>query len=176
MVSACSRTDVRGPRIHRPEDEIPSVPPAPAPSSAKARKVMLGNRSESEMERDLRSRLHRLGFRFRRHSSPLQGLRCRPDVVFTRKRVAVFVDGCFWHRCPVHGSEPKANGKWWKTKLDANVARDRRNDTALEAAGWQVLRLWAHEPIDAMVAQISAAVAEADSSAFAVPQSGANPS
>jgi DNA mismatch endonuclease (patch repair protein) len=95
--------------------------------------------------------------------------------VFTRKRVAVFVDGCFWHRCPVHGSEPKANGKWWKTKLDANVARDRRNDAALAAAGWRVLRFWAHEPIDAMVARIAIAVAKADSSGRAVRQTGANP-
>jgi DNA mismatch endonuclease, patch repair protein len=164
MVSAGSRAHVRGLRIRETAAEIPSVPPAPAPSSARARNVMLGNRSESEIERDLRSRLHRLGFRFRKHASPLQGLRCRPDVVFTRKRVAVFVDGCFWHRCPVHGSEPKANGKWWKIKLDANVARDRRNDAALAGAGWRVLRFWAHEPVDAMVAQIAAAVAKADSS------------
>lgn len=122
---------------------------------------MLGNRSESEIERALRSRLHRRGLRFRKHASPVPGLRCKADVVFTRKRIAVFLDGCFWHRCPLHGSEPKANGKWWKTKLDANVARDRRNDAALAAAGWQVLRFWAHEPLDAMVARISAVVAEA---------------
>ncbi len=77
-------------------------------------------------------------------------------MVFTRKRIAVFLDGCFWHRCPLHGSEPRANGKWWKTKLGANVARDRRNDAALAAAGWQVLRFWAHESIDAMVARVSA--------------------
>jgi DNA mismatch endonuclease, patch repair protein len=129
---------------------------------------MLGNRSESEVERELRSRLHRSGLRFRKHASPVPGLRCKADVVFTRKRIAVFLDGCFWHRCPLHGSEPKANGKWWKTKLDANVARDRRNDAALAAAGWQVLRFWAHEPLDAIVSRISAAIRGADDPSQAI--------
>lgn len=136
---------------------------------------MRGNRSESEMERELRSRLHRCGLRFRKHASPVRGLRCRVDILFTRKRIAVFVDGCFWHRCPFHGSEPKANGKWWKTKLDANVARDRRNDAALTAAGWRVLRFWAHDPVDGMVDRILAAVAEADTSERTAVQAGENP-
>jgi DNA mismatch endonuclease (patch repair protein) len=136
---------------------------------------MLGNRSESEIERDLRSRLHRGGLRFRKHASPLPGLRCKADVVFARKRIVVFVDGCFWHRCPLHGSEPKANGKWWKTKLDANVARDRRNDAALTAAGWRVLRFWTHEPVEGMVNRILASIAEVDTSERAAAQAGANP-
>jgi DNA mismatch endonuclease, patch repair protein len=123
---------------------------------------MLGNRSESEIERELRSLLHRRGLRFRKHAPPLAGLRCKPDVVFTRKRIAVFVDGCFWHRCPLHGSEPKANADWWRTKLDANVARDRRNDAALDAAGWRVLRLWTHDPVEGMVDRVSRAVAESN--------------
>ena len=139
-----------------PDPPIPSVPPAPPPSSATARKVMLGNRSESAIERILRSELHRRGLRFRKHLSPVPGLRCKLDVAFPRQRLAVFVDGCFWHRCPIHGSEPKANAAWWKTKLDANVARDRRNDRALREAGWTVLRLWAHVPIDDMAKEVSA--------------------
>lgn len=106
------------------------------------------------MEVALRSELHRRGMRFRKHLAPLRGLRCKPDIVFPRKRVAVFVDGCFWHRCPEHGSEPKANGEWWQQKLKANVARDRRNDAALSEAGWTVLRLWTHEPLDEMVARV----------------------
>lgn len=133
---------------------VPSVPPAPAPSSPRARNVMLGNRSESSPEVALRSALHKRGLRFRKHVAPVQGLRCKPDIVFTRRRIAVFVDGCFWHRCPDHGSKPKANGEWWRRKLDANVARDRRNDAALIEAGWTVLRFWTHEPLEAMVAQI----------------------
>lgn len=123
-----------------------------------ARQVMLGNRSESAVERELRSALHRHGLRFRKHVPPLEGLRCRADVVFTRQRVAVFLDGCFWHRCPVHGSAPKANSHYWGPKLDANVARDRRNDQTLRGAGWVVLRFWAHESIDSMVDVIASAV------------------
>ncbi len=127
------------------------IPPPPRPSSPTARKVMLGNRSESGIERVVRSELHRRGLRFRKHASPVPGLRCRPDIVFTKARVAVFVDGCFWHRCPIHGSSPKANASYWKPKLDANVARDRRNDAALADAGWSVLRFWAHQPVDEIV-------------------------
>jgi DNA mismatch endonuclease (patch repair protein) len=121
---------------------------------------MLGNRSESEVERVLRSVLHRRGLRFRKHVRPIRGLRCRPDIVFTRQRIAVFVDGCFWHRCPLHGSAPRANGEWWQRKLDANVARDRRNDEALRDTGWVVLRFWAHETIEDMSAATLAAHAE----------------
>ena len=119
---------------------------------------MLGNRSESAIERELRSRLHRRGLRFNKHAAPLPGLRCRADVVFPRSRVAVFVDGCYWHRCPLHGSQPKSNADWWRLKLDANVARDRRNDLALAEAGWRVLRFWTHERLEDMVDEIVAAV------------------
>ncbi len=69
----------------------------------------------------------------------------RPDIVFVSARVAVYVDGCFWHECPEHGSAPKANREWWAEKLRANVERDRRHDAALRAAGWEVIRIWEHE-------------------------------
>jgi DNA mismatch endonuclease (patch repair protein) len=88
-------------------------------------------------------------------------LRCRADIVFAGWRIAVFVDGCFWHRCPLHGSRPKANADWWQQKLGANVARDRRNNQALEAAGWQVLRFWTHEPVEAMANGVMRAVGAA---------------
>jgi DNA mismatch endonuclease (patch repair protein) len=119
---------------------------------------MLGNRSESAIERALRSELHRRGLRFRKHVSPLRGFRCKTDITFPRQKVAVFVDGCFWHRCPEHGSRPKANASWWKTKLDANVARDKRNDRALRGAGWIVLRFWTHVPVEEMADQIASVV------------------
>jgi DNA mismatch endonuclease, patch repair protein len=70
----------------------------------------------------------------------------RPDVVFTRARLAVFVDGCFWHCCPEHGNEPRANSAYWNQKLSRNVARDKDVDLALSLAGWGVLRAWEHEP------------------------------
>lgn len=151
LVPACPRADVT-------TGLATTIPPPPAPSSPTARKVMLGNRSESGIERVVRSQLHRRGLRFRKHAQALPGLRCRPDIVFTKANVAVFVDGCFWHRCPVHGTSPKANASYWKPKLDANVARDRRNDAALASAGWTVLRFWAHQPVDEIVKTVIAVV------------------
>jgi DNA mismatch endonuclease (patch repair protein) len=70
----------------------------------------------------------------------------RPDVVFTRQRVAIFVDGCFWHSCPDHGNIPHRNREYWEPKLERNRARDRQVDLALAKSGWRVLRIWEHEP------------------------------
>jgi len=94
----------------------------------------------------LRSELHRRGLRFRVHKCPEPGIRVRADIVFGPSRTAVFVDGCFWHACPDHGTLPKANRAWWREKLDANVARDRVADAALSEHGWTVVRVWEHEP------------------------------
>lgn len=118
---------------------------------------MLANRgSETAPEIALRSILHRRGLRFRKHVAPLSGLRCQADVVFTRAKVAVFVDGCFWHRCPQHATFPKANAAWWRAKLEQNFERDRRNDQALAEAGWAVVRVWEHEDPSAAAGQIEA--------------------
>lgn len=73
--------------------------------------------------------------------------RVRVDIAFTRARLAVFVDGCFWHRCPTHGTLPKTNGQFWERKLQRSVERDREVTAALERAGWEVLRIWEHESI-----------------------------
>ena len=106
------------------------------------------SRAHTAPERALRSELHRRGLRFR-VDAPVEvgapGRRPRPDIVFGRHRVAVFVDGCFWHACPEHGSLPVANRAFWKRKLDANSARDRRTDALLTEAGWRVIRVWEHE-------------------------------
>lgn len=72
--------------------------------------------------------------------------------------MAVYVDGCFWHRCPQHGTAPKANNEWWRKKLDANVLRDRDTDEQLRAAGWTVVRIWEHEPASEAVDRITVAV------------------
>lgn len=117
---------------------------------------MRANRSESDVERRVRSALHRRGLRFRKHLQVVAGLRCRPDVVFPAVRTVVFVDGCFWHRCQLHATDPKANGTWWQTKLQANVDRDRRHDQALQDAGWTVLRFWEHEPPEAVADAVQA--------------------
>ena len=91
-------------------------------------------------------------------SLKLQAGRVRPDVVFTRTKVAVFVDGCFWHCCPEHGKIPRANRSYWEPKLARNVERDRRNDTLLRHAGWQVLRFFEHEAVEQAAETIMQAV------------------
>lgn len=78
----------------------------------------------------------------------------RPDLVFPRRRVAVFVDGCFWHVCPEHGREPTRNEWYWTPKLRRNVERDRAADAALEAAGWRVIRIWEHVPVEEAAAVV----------------------
>lgn len=96
---------------------------------------------DTKPEVTLRSALWQLGLRFRKKSR----LKGRPDIVFPKERVAVFVDGCFWHRCPEHQTRPQANAEFWEQKLSANVARDRRTDVQLEAEAWAVVRIWEHE-------------------------------
>jgi len=107
---------------------------------------MQGNRKrDTRPELALRSELHRRGLRYRVDASPLPGLRCRADVVFTRLQVAVFIDGCFWHGCPEHGTKPNTNASYWQAKIGRNVERDRRNDARLSKEGWTVIRVWEHE-------------------------------
>jgi DNA mismatch endonuclease (patch repair protein) len=103
-------------------------------------------RKDTKPERAIRSLLHAAGKRYRVDVRlTLENARPRPDIVFTRVRVAVFVDGCFWHCCPEHGRQPGVNGGYWGPKLERNVARDRTADKALTSAGWTVIRVWEHE-------------------------------
>ena len=113
---------------------------------------------ETGPERELRTRLHGAGLRYRVHVRPLVGLRREADVVFTRRRVAVFVDGCFWHGCPEHATSPKANAEWWARKLERNKERDEETNTLLAQAGWTVIRIWEHENPDDAAAEVIAAV------------------
>lgn len=108
-------------------------------------------RVDTRPERRLRSALHARGMRFRKDLRvDLETLRVRVDVAFPKAAVAVFVDGCFWHSCPAHGTQPTANESYWSPKLRRNVERDRRVDEALSLAGWNVVRVWEHEsPEDA---------------------------
>src|SRR4051812_29474861 len=107
--------------------QVPRAVVPSASSDASRRSMVANSGRESELEMALRKELFARGLRFRKHLRVLPGLRCTPDVVFTRPRVAVFVDGCFWHRCPTHGTDPATSADWWRRKLDANVERDRRN-------------------------------------------------
>jgi DNA mismatch endonuclease (patch repair protein) len=120
---------------------------------------MQGNRSrDTRPEVLLRSALHRRGLRFLKNRRPVPSLRCRADVVFPAARVAVFCDGCFWHRCPQHGVQPRANEPYWRAKLDRNVERDRQNDAELRATGWRVIRVWEHEDPDEAARRVDRAI------------------
>jgi DNA mismatch endonuclease (patch repair protein) len=132
-------------------------------------------RTDTKPEVTLRSALHAAGFRFRKdHRLDLaEGIRVRPDIVFTRRKVAVFVDGCFWHVCPTHGREPTVNEWYWTPKLRRNVERDRAADRALAAAGWTVVRIWEHESSAAAVGAVSSALEHAFDSTADSGESGA---
>jgi len=111
-------------------------------------------RRDTAVELALRSRLHAAGLRYRIHQRPLPALRREADIVFRRAKVAVFVDGCFWHGCPLHATTPKRNNDFWVAKIDGNVARDRSTDRALRDAGWQSIRIWEHETPDEAAATV----------------------
>ncbi|MFB9239645.1 very short patch repair endonuclease [Plantactinospora siamensis] len=120
-----------------------STPPAPLDAATSAR-LARQPRTATKPEIALRRELHRRGLRFRVDHPGLPG---RPDIAFTRAMVAVFVDGCFWHRCPEHGTMPRNNREWWQAKLDRNVVRDRAKDAALAELGWLAVHVWEHEPV-----------------------------
>jgi DNA mismatch endonuclease (patch repair protein) len=121
-------------------------PPSWASSPA-VRRSMVGNRSrDTTPERALRSELHRLGLRFRVDARPVPAIPRRADVVLRGDRVAVFLDGCFWHGCPEHFRAPATNTDYWAAKIAGNRARDASTAVLLEAAGWVVVRAWEHEP------------------------------
>ena len=122
----------------------------PATDAVTSARMSRQRRAHTAPELALRRELHRRGIRYFVDRAPIRGQRRRADLVFPRRRVAVYVDGCFWHRCPVHATDPKNNADWWAEKLAGNVARDRATDAALVAAGWQVVRIWEHEdPVSA---------------------------
>lgn len=102
-------------------------------------------RRDTAPEVALRSALHRRGLRFRVDKVLIAGSRRRADIVFGPARVVVFVDGCFWHRCPVHHVQPKRNADYWRDKMARNKARDVDTDAKLEALGWLVLHVWEHD-------------------------------
>lgn len=123
--------------------------PEPRDSQTR-RRFQRQKRVDTAPELALRRELHRRGRRYRVDRVVLPGFRRRADLVFTRQQVAVFVDGCYWHACPEHGTLPRTNRNWWDQKLSRNVARDRDTDRRLRDAGWVIVRVWEHEnPLDA---------------------------
>jgi DNA mismatch endonuclease (patch repair protein) len=123
---------------------------------------MRGNRSvDTRPELAVRSLLHRRGFRFRKNMAlRIEDVRVKVDIVFPSRRVAVFIDGCFWHGCPEHGRVPRVNRTYWGAKLARNVERDATNASRLQRAGWTVLRYWEHEAPEVVTASIAAWLSE----------------
>jgi DNA mismatch endonuclease (patch repair protein) len=120
---------------------------------------MLANKSrDTRPELLVRSLVHRRGLRYRISARPLPGLRRTADLVFRPTRVAVFIDGCYWHGCPTHYKEPKTNTDYWRAKIAGNRIRDRQTDELLSEAGWLVLRFWEHEDPNEIADAIASAV------------------
>jgi DNA mismatch endonuclease (patch repair protein) len=128
-------------------------------SSQAVRRVMQGNRSrDTKPEMAVRRAVHALGLRYRVCSRPLPLARRTADIVFRKAKVAVFVDGCFWHGCPEHHTRPKVNVEYWRAKIVGNKTRDEETTSELREAGWTVLRFWSHVIPDHAAALIVAAV------------------
>lgn len=134
----------------------PSQPQKPTPLVS-YRMAATAQRDNSQ-EIQLRSALHRRGLRFRVHCRLIKGSRRTVDIVLPGARIAVFVDGCFWHGCSEHGSWPKRNAAWWRAKILANIQRDRDTDTCLCELGWHVIRVWEHELVEIAAEAIAAVV------------------
>lgn len=129
------------------------------PASATVRAQMQSQRErDTRIERQLRSELHRLGLRFRLHRRVLPGSRREADIVFPGPRVAVFVDGCFWHGCPDHATWPQNNATFWKAKIESNARRDKETSGLLEELGWAVRRVWGHESASVAARRIARVV------------------
>jgi DNA mismatch endonuclease (patch repair protein) len=121
----------------------------PKPTSLAAKHRMEVTKSKNtKPEIELRSALCALGINRYRVDYKFSDLRRKADIVFVRKKVAIFVDGCFWHGCPKHGTWPKANARFWRTKIEKNKERDIDTNKKLRAAGWKVIRIWEHEDMN----------------------------
>ncbi len=138
------------------------MPPQPSSQrSDAARRATAANRGQgTRPERAVRALVHARGLRYFVNRTPVEGLRRTGDLVFPRRRVVVFIDGCFWHRCPEHFRMPTANPGYWQPKIARNVERDRETDRRLADAGWRVLRFWEHEDPVSVADRIESAVRE----------------
>ncbi|MET7646334.1 very short patch repair endonuclease [Streptomyces sp. NPDC005426] len=129
----------------------PSSPGVSARMSRQARR-------DTAPEVAVRKLLHASGYRYRLNERVPHMPRRTIDIAFTRAKVAVFLDGCFWHGCPEHATQPKSNAEWWRQKLDRNMARDAETTAHLVAEGWTVLRFWEHQPPTQVADQVAKAV------------------
>ncbi|MYT55795.1 DNA mismatch endonuclease Vsr [Streptomyces sp. SID7834] len=134
-------------------------PPSPDVSARMRRQA----RRDTAPEVAVRRILHASGYRYRVNERVPHLPRRTIDIAFTKAKVAVFLDGCFWHGCPAHATQPKSNAEWWRHKLDRNMARDAETTAHLETDGWTVLRFWEHEPPADVAERVAAAVDQARS-------------
>ncbi len=115
------------------------------PSSPAASRRMKATRgSDNPLERNIRSLLYQEGYRYFKHRRLLPGTSRTVDIVLPRRRLAIFIDGCFWHGCPLHGTWPKANAEFWREKIETNMLRDKDTTKRLRSLGWKVIRIWEH--------------------------------
>jgi DNA mismatch endonuclease (patch repair protein) len=132
---------------------------------------MQANRStDTKPEIALRRELHARGLRYFKNRRPMAGVRRTADIVFPTTRLAVFIDGCFWHGCPEHHTVARTNAEYWLAKVERNRARDQETDALLAAAGWTVVRIWEHVAIAEAADVVEAAVATARVSARPPPR------
>ena len=145
-------------------DGSPNASPATpyTTTAGRSRNMAAIRRSGTKPDLKLRRALHARGYRYRKDLPVrVNGKLIRPDIAFTRYKIAVFVDGCFWHSCPEHGRRPANNTSYWLPKLARNAARDQEQVAMLTAAGWTVIRLWEHQPECEMVQIVANALAQA---------------
>lgn len=114
-------------------------------SDAALKRMKATKRRDTAPEKALRSALHSKGLRFRIDQKPIKELNRKADIIFRSVKVAVFVDGCFWHDCPIHGTQAKANAEFWRNKIEQNRVRDLDTNKQLKKVGWKVVRVWEHE-------------------------------
>ncbi|MEU0587372.1 very short patch repair endonuclease [Streptomyces sp. NPDC006132] len=143
------------------QEKAAELPPAWTPppgswasSAAKRRNMQAVRSRDTKPELLVRRLVHASGLRYRVAARPLPNLRRTADMVFRSAKVAIFIDGCYWHGCPEHYVSPRTNFGYWSEKVTRNVARDRETDSKLEQAGWLVLRFWEHTPAEESAAEI----------------------
>ncbi|MDN3293725.1 very short patch repair endonuclease [Streptomyces ficellus] len=129
----------------------PAKPSSPGVSARMSRQTA----RDTTPELAVRKLLHAAGLRYRLHVKVPGMPRRTIDIAFPGPKVAVFLDGCFWHGCPEHATHPKANAEWWRAKLEKNMARDRETTEHLHAEGWTVLRFWEHERPEVVAQMVS---------------------
>ena len=131
--------------VHDIKKDIKQIIRPTASSNAALKRMQSAKPRDTAPEKAIRSALHGLGLRYTIDTKPVKELNRRADILFRSLKIAVFVDGCFWHGCPIHGTQSKANAEFWLTKINQNQERDAHTNKYLEKAGWKVIRVWEHE-------------------------------